>query len=194
MQSETSDLKIHVYGHSSADPEAVAKLFGGDWVQQVESDSDLGIFVIDPSAGIDQTTIDLWAGLDDYLVPRIVVVTHLEKLEADFDDAVMVANRVFEKVVTPFLVLHDEGGFPIALISLSDLIIIDYSTNPPSKKMSEPEHQTLVQEFRDEYLEAIESSGVDAFAAGLVFPAIPLWIDKGIGVDIVTRYIQELKK
>lgn len=192
MQSETSDLKIHVYGHPSADPEAVAKLFGGHWVEQVESDSDLGIFAIDPSAGIDQKTIDLWAGLDDFLVPRIVVVTHLEKLEADFDDAVMVANRVFEKVITPYLVLHDENGLPIALISLSDLSIIDYSTNPPSKKMSEPEHQTLVQEFRDEYVEAVESAGNGAFAAGLVFPAIPLWIEKGMGVDVVREYIQEL--
>jgi hypothetical protein len=27
----------------------------------------------------------------------------------------------------------------------------------------------------------------------LLFPAIPLWIEKGIGVDIVNRYIQELK-
>lgn len=194
MQSETSDLKIHVYGHPSADPEAVANLFGGQWLQQVESDSDLAIFVIDPSAGIDQKTIDLWAGLDDYLVPRIVVVTHLEKLEADFDDAVMVANRVFEKVITPYLVLHDDAGLPIALIGLADLQIIDYSTSPATKKMSEPEHQTLVQEFRDEYLEAIESSGHDAFAAGLIFPAVPLWIEKGIGVDIVTQYIDQLKK
>jgi hypothetical protein len=50
-----------------------------------------------------------------------------------------------------------------------------------------------VQEFRDEYLELIQASGEDAFAAGLLFPAIPLWIEKGIGVDIVNRYIQELK-
>jgi hypothetical protein len=96
-------------------------------------------------------------------------------------------------MATPYLVLHDEMGLPIALISLSDLSIIDYSTIPPTIKACEPEHETLVQEFRDEYLELIQASGEDAFAAGLLFPAIPLWIDRGIGVDIVNSYIQELK-
>jgi hypothetical protein len=28
-------------------------------------------------------TIDLWQSLDEYQVPRLVVVTHLEKLEAE---------------------------------------------------------------------------------------------------------------
>ena len=95
-------------------------------------------------------------------------------------------------VATPFLVLHDEQGLPVALISLADLSIIDYSTTPPATRMSDPEHQTLVQEFRDEYLELVQSSGDQAFTAGLLFPAIPLWIEKGIGVDIVKRYIEEL--
>jgi hypothetical protein len=58
--------------------------------------------------------------------------------------------------------------------------------------MSDPEHQTLVQEFRDEYIELVQASGEQAFAAGLLFPAIPLWLERGIGVDIVNTYIQEL--
>jgi hypothetical protein len=58
--------------------------------------------------------------------------------------------------------------------------------------MSDPEHQTLVREFRDEYMELVQSSGDQAFAAGLLFPAIPLWIEKGIGVDIVNQYINQL--
>jgi hypothetical protein len=152
----------------------------------------LAIFAINPSAGVDQETISRWAELDEYQIPRLVVVTHLEKQEADFDDAVMIANRVFSPMATPYLVLHDEAGLPIALISLGDLSIVDYSTTPPTSRMSDPEHQTLVQEFRDEYLELVQASGDQAFAAGLLFPAIPLWIEKGIGVDIVHEYIKEL--
>ena len=184
---------IHVYGHASAEPELVAKTFNGVFTQEVHSDSDLAIFAINPSAGVDQETIQLWAELDEYQIPRLVVVTHLEKQEADFDDAVMIANRVFAPMATPFLVLHDEQGLPVALISLADLSIIDYSTTPPTNRMSDPEHQTLVQEFRGEYLELLQSSGEHAFPAGLLFPAIPLWIEKGIGVDIVKRYIEEIK-
>ena len=192
MQSQINDLRIHVYGHLSADPAHVAAVFNAQTSQIAVPESDLAIFAIDPSAGIDQATIALWQSLDEYQVPRLVVVTHLEKLEADFDDAVMIATRVFDQMITPFLVLHDEAGIPAALISLSDLQITDYSTNPKTIKGSEEEHQTLVQEFRDEYLELLADSGENAFEAGLLFPAIPLWIERGIGVDIVESYIKKL--
>jgi hypothetical protein len=192
VQSQINDLRIHVYGHTSADPDQVAAQFGAQASQIAVAESDLAIFTIDPSAGIDQATIDTWQALDEYQVPRLVVVTHLEKLEADFDDAVMIATRVFDQMITPFLVLHDEAGMPAALIGLSDLQIIDYSTKPKTLKNSEEEHQTLVQEFRDEYLELLAASGDNAFSAGLLFPAIPLWIERGIGVDIVNDYIQQL--
>ena len=194
MQSQINELLIHVYGHESADPASVAALFGGSCAKKAHSESDLAIFVINPATGIDQKTIELLQALDEFQLPRIVVVTHLEQLEADFDDAVMLANRVFDQILTPFLVLHDELGMPVALISLTDLMIFDYSTNPSTAHMSEAEHQTLVQEFRDEYLEKIEAGGVDAFSAGLQFPAIPLWIEKGIGVDKVAELIKQLKK
>ena len=192
MQSQINDLRIHVYGHISADPAQVATVFNAQTSHIAVPESDLAIFAIDPSAGIDQVTIALWQSLDEYQVPRLVVVTHLEKLEADFDDAVMIATRVFDQMITPYLVLHDEAGLPAALISLSDLEITDYSTNPKSIKGSDEEHQTLVQEFRDEYLELLADSGDNAFEAGLLFPAIPLWIERGIGVDIVESYIKKL--
>jgi hypothetical protein len=193
VQTQITTAMIHVYGHASAEPEMVAETFGALYTQEVHSQSDLAIFAINPSAGVDQETIALWAELDEFQIPRLVVVTHLEKQEADFDDAVMIANRVFSPMATPFLVLHEEAGLPVALISLSDLTIIDYSTTPPTTGMCEPEHETLVQEFRDEYIELVQASGEDAFAAGLLFPAIPLWIEKGIGVDIVNRYIDQIK-
>ena len=192
MQSQINDLRIHVYGHLSADPAQVATVFNAQFSQVAVAESDLAIFAIDPSAGIDQATIDLWQSLDEFQVPRLVVVTHLEKLELDFDDAVMIATRVFDQMITPYLVLHDDAGLPAALISLFDLQIIDYSTNPKSIKSSDEEHQTLVQEFRDEYLELLADSGENAFEAGLLFPAIPLWIERGIGVDIVEGFIQRL--
>ena len=192
MQSQINDLRIHVYGHLSADPAQVATVFNAQFSQVAVAESNLAIFAIDPSAGIDQATIDLWQSLDEFQVPRLVVVTHLEKLEADFDDAVMIATRVFDQMITPYLVLHDDAGLPAALISLSDLQIIDYSGDSKTVRSSDEEHQTLVQEFRDEYLELLADSGENAFEAGLLFPAIPLWIERGIGVDIVEGFIKKL--
>jgi translation elongation factor EF-G len=192
VQSQIQGLRIHVYGHESADPAQVAAVFNAQLSQSPIPESDLAIFAIDPASGIDQVTIDLWQSLDEFQVPRLVVVTHLEKLEADFDDAVMIATRVFDQMITPYLVLHDEAGLPAALISLLDLHIIDYSTGQKTIKSSDEEHQTLVKEFRDEYLELLADAGDNAFEAGLLFPAIPLWIERGIGVDIVEGFIKRL--
>ena len=34
--------------------------------------------------------------------------------------------------------------------------------------------------------------GEGSFAAGLLFPAIPVWIEKNLGVDIVKQYLAEI--
>ena len=101
-------------------------------------------------------------------------------------------NRLFDQAVTPFLVLHDDLGAPCALISLETQEITDYSEIPERTIPSEPEHQTLVSEFVEEYASHLAIMGDGAFAAGLLFPAIPLLIDKRLGVDIVKRYLSEI--
>jgi translation elongation factor EF-G len=184
--------RIHVYGHASASPQSVASAFGATVSESPEADSDLAIFAINPAAGIDQQAIDNWAALDDFQIPRLVVVNGLEGQEFDFDDAVMVANRVFTQLITPYLVLHGDDGEPTALIRLQDLQIIDYSKNPPALCPSDPEHEELVREFREEYLEQISEMDEGAFAAGILFPAIPINLIKGIGVDVVQGYIELL--
>ena len=190
--SSAHGRRIHVYGHVSASPQAVATAFSGAIADTPESESDLAIFAINPSAGIDQPTIDNWSALDDFQIPRIVVVNGLEGQEQDFEDAVMIANRVFDQLITPHLVLHDDAGQPAALISLDDLQISDYSTTPMSTRPCEPEHEELVKDFRDEYLEQMTEMQDGAFAAGILFPAIPLNLATSLGLDKVKKYIDQL--
>jgi len=194
MSSPSADAvkRIHVYGHASASPQALASAFSATVVDSPEGESDLAIFAINPAAGIDQQTIDNWAALDDFQIPRLVVVNGLDGQELDFEDAVMVANRVFTQLVTPYLVLHDDGGEPTALIRLQDLQIIDYSKSPALTRASDPEHEELVREFREEYFELTSEMDEGAFAAGILFPAIPINLIKGIGVDVVQGYIELL--
>lgn len=184
--------RIHVYGHASASPQTVATAFGASFTDSPEGESDLAIFAINPSAGIDQQAIENWAALDDFQIPRMVVVNGLEGQELDFEDAVMVANRVFDQLVTPYLVLHDDNGEAAALIRLQDLQIIDYTKNPPQLRASDPEHEELVREFREEYFDLTSEMDEGAFAAGILFPAIPINLIKGIGVDVVQSYIDLL--
>ena len=191
---QKSTLRIHIFGHSSAHPEEIAREFDGVMNPPNPSECDLAIFVINPATGIDPESIAQWESLNDSMVPRLVAVTGLENPEADFDDAVLLANRVFDLTVTPYLVLHDDSGIACALIGLEDMRIYDYSTLPPKILASEPEHHTLVQEFRSEYMATIDVMGKDGFGAGLMFPAIPVWIEKGIGVDIVRNYMAQLEQ
>lgn len=188
----TSELRVHIYGHESALLDEVATHFQGQVAQEAEFESDLAIFSINPNTGISPETISIWQSLDDYLVPRLIAVTGLTGNDGDFDDAVMLANRVFDLCVTPFLVLHDDAGSPCALISLADLTIIDYQGGASQIIESQDEHKTLVSEFRDEYLIAIDQMGSGAFAAGLLFPAIPVDFKTGLGIAEVKSYIAEL--
>lgn len=194
MASHSSDLTISVYGHSSANPESVAALFGGKHVSEADGSEDVAIFVINPNSGVDEQTIANWGALDDFQTPRLIVVTELDSGEADFDDAVLLANRLFDQVVTPYLVLHDDLGAPCALISLETQEIIDYSEALEKTIPSDPEHKTLVSEFVDEYASHLAVMGEGAFAAGLLFPAIPLIINKRIGVEIVKKYLSEINR
>lgn len=194
MASHSSDLTISVYGHSSANPESVATLFGGKHVSEADGSEDVAIFVINPNSGVDEQTIANWGALDDFQTPRLIVVTELESGEADFDDAVLLANRLFDQVVTPYLVLHDDLGAPCALISLETQEIIDYSEAQEKTIPSDPEHKTLVSEFVEEYASHLAVMGEGAFAAGLLFPAIPLIINKRIGVEIVKKYLSEINR
>lgn len=184
--------RIHIYGHVSAAPRALAEVVGADVCDSPISESDLAIFVVNPAAGISTETVEIWRALDEFQIPRIVAVSVLDGQELDFDDAVLLANRVLDSVVTPYLVLHAEDGYPIALIRLSDLEIVDYSTNPPLMRHSDPEHEELVREFREEYFEQLSEMDEGAFAAGILFPAIPINVTRGIGIDIVKNYIAQL--
>ena len=184
--------RIHIYGHVSASPAAIASAFQGSVSASAESESDLAIFAINPSAGIDEQTISLWQELDDFQIPRLVLVNGLEGQELDFDDAAMLASRVFDQVITPYLVLHGDDGEPTALIRLLDLEITDYSTVPPTTRHCDPEHEELVREFREEYFDQTSEMDEGAFAAGIIFPAIPINLNKGIGVDVVRQYIELL--
>ena len=183
---------IKIYGHVSATPETIAQLLGGVVSDEADPEVDVAIFAVNPAAGIDASTIELWRSFDELQTPRMVLVTVLDGMEMDFDDAVLVANRVFDPLVTPYLVLHGDSGTPIGTISLTDLSTRDYSSNPPVDGHADEELQTLVKDFQEEYLELMVEMEDGAFAAGILFPAIPINPVNGLGLDIAKSYLAEL--
>ena len=194
MSSTTRDAvkSIKIYGHVSATPEQFARIFGAQIATEADPESDLAIFVINPAAGIDNRTIELWHDFDELQTPRLVLVTVLDGMEMDFDDAVLVANRVFDTLVTPYLVLHGDTGTPIGVISLADLSTIDYTTNPPTHSVADGELTEVVREFQDEYLHQMMEMEDGAFSAGILFPALPVNPSNGLGLDLVQKYVSQL--
>ena len=126
------------------------------------------------------------------MVPTIVAITDLDNSEIDFEDMSAIVTKNFEPVLTPYLVLHSDQGFPTALIELESLRITDYSLGLISQRDSDPEHKELVADFREEYLEAIEIAGEGAFLEGLLFPAIPLYLAIKMGVSEIANFLTQI--
>jgi hypothetical protein len=196
--STSGPVRIALFGHVSATPAALRLELENRGLLVASNEGDLAdidcaIFAVNPSAGIDEPTIKKWEEFNEYLTPRIMVALALPGAELDFDDAVLLANRVFEQMVTPFLVLHGDDGAPAALISLEDLSVRNYLHGIAVLSESEPEHRELVADFQQEYRETVEHAGEDAFQAGLLFPAIPINIENQIGIDVLITYLDKLR-
>lgn len=124
--------------------------------------ADAALFVVSAADGVDGTTRILWDECAAVDMPRAIVVTKLDHPRADFDETVAIARRVFGEAVHPVdLVLHADDGSPTALINLITLQIADYSASTRTMRPADPEHVALVQDQRNELLEAIIAESED---------------------------------
>jgi len=197
--------RVLLAGHSSSHPEEVAQALHIAKSRIVELDkkvdisgdvsqADLFILVISAKTGVSSEMTSTWHYVAERQVPRIVIVNGLEMSEIDFDDIVLIANRVLEPVITPYLVLHDEVGEPVGLISLTDNKVRDYSTKEVNIHDADDELQSLVTDFQKELEESTIEFDSDAFQAGLIVPALPLVSSRHIGVAEFQSYLTLVTK
>jgi hypothetical protein len=100
-----------------------------------------------------------------------------------------IVGKMLEPVLTPYLVLHEDNGEPIALINLEDQMITDYSNSTVSKILSDVEHRELVLEFKEELQNALAEGGWEQFVQGLIIPAIPLIVKNKLGIAEIKRFL-----
>jgi CO dehydrogenase/acetyl-CoA synthase alpha subunit len=197
--------RVLLAGHSSSHPEEVAQALHIAESRIIELDqkvdisvdvsqTDLFILVISAKTGVSSEMTSAWNYVAERQVPRMVIVNGLEMSEIDFDDIVLIANRVLEPVITPYLVLHDEVGEPVGLISLTDNTIRDYSTSRVNIYDADAELQSLVTDFKKELEESTIEFDSDAFHAGLIVPALPLVSSRQIGVTEFQNYLALVTK
>jgi hypothetical protein len=152
----------------------------------------VAILVVSAISGFTPEVTQAWDFSRDHYIPTIVAITDLDNSEIDFEDMAAIVTKSFEPVLTPYLVLHSDQGFPTALIGLETLRITDYSLGLMSQRDSDPEHKELVADFREEYLETIEIAGEGAFLEGLLFPAIPLYLAIKMGVSEIANFLTQI--
>jgi peptide subunit release factor RF-3 len=153
---------------------------------------DAFILVINAKTGVSSAMIELWSRVAERQIPRMIIVNGLEFSETDFDDIVLIANRVLENVVTPFLVLHDELGEPSGLISLSNGMVHDYSGAHEATYLADGELMSLVKDFREELELAVSEMDDSAYAQGILVPALPYISTKKIGLCEIKNFAQLL--
>ena len=201
MSSSATPTRIAVIGHQSADPEGVAQAIPDTFSVSVAYADQLNyefpefaavVLAISAYEGAPNSLIDVWNELAELLIPRAIVITKIEHEDADFDEAVLIARRMFGEGVTPYLVLHADSGEPCAFIDLESLDIRDYSTGKLEIKPSDEDHRILVSEFRDEYLESIEELDEQKFATGLFVPIIPYSASLHLGPVELLAYLNEV--
>lgn len=162
-----------------------------------EAHFDLVFFLIHADRGISQAEIDRFNRVRELQIPTLVLVAlshdkEVDQDQWDFDDVVMLANRVLEKVVTPFLVLHDDDGAPVGLYYLEQDSVIDYSKEEPRLTPADPELSEIVAEFKSEFEE--EEFMVDDFLTGLRTIAIPYIPERNIGNTEIKSFVTKLQQ
>lgn len=153
-------------------------------------EADGAIFIVSANRGIVGADVTAWRTARELYIPSIVVIDDLDSSEVDFEDMSLIAGKILDPIVTPYLVLHSDSGSPAALISLENFTVSNYESGSPVIQEAEDEHRELVTEFREEFLEAIEGAGEGAFEAGLIFPAIPYVARLNLGVAEIREYLK----
>ena len=160
----------------------------------VNSDLDLFLLLVDARSGISPAMVEIWQAYAERQFPRVMMVQGLEFAESDFDDIVLIGNRILEQFATPFLVLHDDLGQPTALISLEDNLVHDYSGADSKRYSADSELVDIVADFQEEYLQLYSDLGEDGFNQGIFAIALPLGIEKAFGIAELNSILEALAK
>ena len=201
MQSTLNGTRIAIIGHPSADLDGVAASIPETFSVSIAQDDALAyefaefagvILAFSATDGAPNTLIKAWEEICEFQIPRVILVTKIEEPESDFDEAVLIARRMFHEGVTPFLVLHDDAGKPCALIDLETLLIRDYSDGHLVNRQSDEDHRVIVQEFREEYLASIADLDEPRFATGLFVPVIPFSAKLGLGKLELRAFLEQI--
>ena len=137
----------------------------GDFVGELRAGlraADAALFVLSAADGVDESTRQVWEECASVGMPRAVVVTHLDKDRADYDEMVAISRRVFGEGVVPLhLPMAAEDGSPAGILDLLTQTVHDYSGERYTTRAPDPEHLPLIEDARTALIEAIITESED---------------------------------
>jgi elongation factor G len=121
--------------------------------------ADCAVSVVDGVKGVEVQTEKTWAYANEFIVPRIMVITKLDKEHSDFGKAVESAQHTFSRAIIPFtLPIGKERDFR-GVVDVVHLKAYELGADGQAKEIDIPsEGRDLVDKTRERLVELVAES------------------------------------
>jgi elongation factor G len=123
--------------------------------------ADCGLVVVDGVNGVEVQTEKTWAYANEFILPRMMVITKLDKERADFGAALDSARAVFSRAIVPFtLPIGKEKDFR-GVVDVLHMKAYEFDANGKAKEVPLPSEKSdtdVINAARDRLIEVIAES------------------------------------
>ena len=121
--------------------------------------ADCAIVVVDGVKGVEVQTEKTWAYANEFLVPRVMVITKLDKEHADFGSALESAQNTFSRAIIPFtLPIGKEKDFR-GIVDVVHMKAYELGADGQAKEIDIPsEGRDIVDKTRERLVELVAES------------------------------------
>jgi elongation factor G len=121
--------------------------------------ADCAIAVVDGVKGVEVQTEKTWAYANEFIVPRFMVITKLDKEHADFGTALESAQKTFSRAIIPFtLPIGKEKDFR-GVVDVVHMKAYELGADGQAKEIEIPsEGRDLVEKTRERLIELVAES------------------------------------
>jgi elongation factor G len=121
--------------------------------------ADCGIVVVDGVKGVEVQTERVWAYANEFMLPRMMVVSKLDKEHSDIGLALDSAHNIFKRAIVPFtLPIGKEHNFK-GVVDVVHLKAYQFDENGKAKEIDIPaEGRDVVDKTRERLVELVAES------------------------------------
>jgi elongation factor G len=121
--------------------------------------ADCGIVVVDGVKGVEVQTERVWNYANEFMLPRMMVVTKLDKEHSDIGIALDSAHNIFKRAIVPFtLPIGKENNFK-GIVDVVHLKAYQFDENGKAKEIDIPaEGRDVVDKTRERLVELVAES------------------------------------